>query len=644
MDVKPPNITLPNSTFDNIPEAIAQISPDGFLKHANSSFLDFIQIPDGASLSEEIRIWLQEQAEFIKTKITPLRPQVNLESQPPGMTLQKHNVHWSGFGRYSVESELTEIIIIGHDYIDRGRLFLEVNRRLELSNLIMALATRFIRMPKESIDEGILKTLRTIGQYAQADRSYIYLIDSSSATFSNTHEWCAPGVESLLDIMQQIPLSVIPWGMKKVFSQETIQIDDVSDLPSAAKNEKAFWRDNEIKSVLIAPLTLGKDARGWIGYETVKEIKHWNADQVILLQFMSDVIINALERKWSEEHLQHSTERNLALISGIPDMIFRMRSDGTLLDFSMGDEPVMELNDEDCGKPLSSFLPADIAAQFKSTIKQALSNRRVNNLDFDLTTTIGTQHYEARVVVSGVDETLAIIRNVSERVRLEQIKSDFINRATHELRTPLTTALLMVDLLENSPDPVDQEKYWRILRSELDRQKVLVEDLLSASRLEKQSFELDRKKTEIITTLKACIDTIQPLTEQKNIKLVTHFCRDNPVTIGDDRALQQVFNNLLGNAVKFTPEKGLITITCKKKDEWIEISISDTGFGIPSEDMKHLFSRFFRARNAVGYEIPGSGIGLFLVKSLVESMDGTVSVESQEGKGSTFTVKLHLIP
>jgi signal transduction histidine kinase len=112
--------------------------------------------------------------------------------------------------------------------------------------------------------------------------------------------------------------------------------------------------------------------------------------------------------------------------------------------------------------------------------------------------------------------------------------------------------------------------------------------------------------------------------------------------MGDDRALQQVFNNLLGNAVKFTPDKGLITITCKKESEWIEISISDTGFGIPSEDMKHLFSRFFRARNAVGSEIPGSGIGLFLVKSLVESMDGIVEVESQEGKGSTFSVKLHL--
>jgi signal transduction histidine kinase len=642
MDVKSPNITLPDSTFENLPEAVAQVSPDGVLKYANSSFLDFIQIPEGASISDGITAWLQEQAEFIKRKISPLRPQVNLESQPPGMTTQSHNVHWSGFGRYSVESELTEIIIIGHDYIDRGRLFLEVNRRLELSNLIMALATRFIRMPKESIDEGILKTLRTIGQYAQADRSYIYLIDSNSDSFSNTHEWCAPGIESLLDIMQQIPLSVIPWGMKKLSAQETIQIDTLAELPADAKNEKEFWKDNEIKSVLITPLTLGKEVRGWIGYETVKDIKHWNADQVILLQFMSDIIINALERKWSEEHLQHSTERNLALISGIPDMIFRMRSDGTLLDFSMGDEPVMELNDEDCGKPLSSFLPADIAARFKSTIKQALSNRRVNNLDFDLTTSIGTQHYEARVVVSGVDETLAIIRNVSERVRLEQIKSDFINRATHELRTPLTTALLMVDLLESSQDPIEQEKYWRILRSELDRQRILVEDLLSASRLEKQSFDLDRKKTEINPILQTCMDTIQPLTEQKKIKLVAHFCRDNPTIMGDDRALQQVFNNLLGNAVKFTPDKGLITITCKKESEWIEISISDTGFGIPSEDMKHLFSRFFRARNAVGSEIPGSGIGLFLVKSLVESMDGIVEVESQEGKGSTFSVKLHL--
>lgn len=641
MDVKPLNIALPDNTFEDLPEAIAQINPDGTLKYANASFLDFVQIPKTDLLTKEITSWLQDQSNFIKQKITPLRPQINLESQPPGLGMHTHIIHWSGFGRYSVESELTEIIIIGHDYIDRGRLFLEVNRRLELSNLIMALATRFIRMPKESIDEGILKTLRTIGQYAQADRSYIYLIDSSKSCFSNTHEWCAPGVESLLEIMQQIPLSIIPWGLQKLTDNETIQVDCVTDLPAKARNEKKFWQDNEIKSVLISPLILRKELRGWIGYEAVREFKEWNADQTILLQFMSDVIINALERKWSEEHLQHSTERNLALISCIPDMIFRLRSDGTLLDFSMGDEPVMELNDENCGKQVSSFLPGDIAAQFTSTVKRALANKRVNNLDFDLNTSIGIQHYEARFVVSGEDETLAIIRNVSERVRLEQIKSDFINQATHELRTPLTTSLLMVDLLEDNDDPIEHEKYWRILRNELDRQRLLVEDLLTVGRLEKQSVDLDRKKIEIIPILQDCINTILPLTEQKKIKLVTHLISDNPTVIGDVRALQQVFGNILGNAIKFTPQNGTITVACERKGTWVEISICDTGLGIPSRDIPHLFGRFFRAGNAVKSEIPGSGIGLFLVKSLVESMDGSVLVDSQEDLGSTFTVKLH---
>jgi signal transduction histidine kinase len=231
------------------------------------------------------------------------------------------------------------------------------------------------------------------------------------------------------------------------------------------------------------------------------------------------------------------------------------------------------------------------------------------------------------------------------------MKSDFINRATHELRTPIATMLLMVNLIEDSINREcapcvkdDYYQYWDVLKSELNRERILVEDLLSAGRLENGQLHFHFSSFNIVDLINQVIHQLEVLAREKNISisLETGLQPESPSALiqADEKALTQVFMNLIGNAIKFTPFSGNVRIVLQRIHSDFEISIIDTGMGIPSEDLPLLFTRFFRGTNAIENEIPGTGIGLFIVRSILEKHDGKINVRSELGKGTQFEISL----
>jgi two-component system sensor histidine kinase ResE len=323
-------------------------------------------------------------------------------------------------------------------------------------------------------------------------------------------------------------------------------------------------------------------------------------------------------------------------------MIFRIQRDGIFLDYKANAASLLVVPaDQIVGASISSILPDTLMATAMSCIEKALQTKEIQSLEYTLKIGDASHVFEARFKDSGEDEVTAIVREISDRARLEQMKSDFINRATHELRTPVATMLLMVNLIDGDAATAERQEYWEVLKSELSRERLLVEDLLSAGRLENDQANLHFRLIDSAEVLKQALHQVEQPAREKNVTLVLSRADDlEKIIDADENALTQVFVNLLGNAIKFTPSGGNVNIFVKSLNLGVQISIVDTGIGIPSEDLPLLFNRFFRGSNAIQQEIQGTGIGLYIVRSILEKHNGSIKVHSKLGQGSQFDIWL----
>jgi signal transduction histidine kinase len=231
-------------------------------------------------------------------------------------------------------------------------------------------------------------------------------------------------------------------------------------------------------------------------------------------------------------------------------------------------------------------------------------------------------------------------RDITESARLEQMKSDFINRAAHDLRTPLTTVTMMVDLIQEGGEENELKQYWLILNTELKRQQSLIEELLMIGRLESGRFTLQAKPLKLAPVLDESIQATLPLADNKSIEFNYFIAAGLPIINANEASLQEVFVNLLNNAIKFTPVGGKVELNAVVQGNGVMVCVSDNGMGIPEEDLPQLFTRFFRGGNAIYNEIPGSGVGLYIVKSIVELLGGSIHVQSKINCGTTFQIWL----
>jgi len=178
----------------------------------------------------------------------------------------------------------------------------------ELERKLVEISTRFINAPVEGIDETIEEALGAIGRFVDADRSYVFLVDEKTETTSNTHEWCAPGVESHQPRLQNISYEAMPWFMGRMFQQEALATA-VEDLPAAASSLREILQDGDIKSLVVLPMTQGDGLVGFVGFDAVVAEREWNEDTVILLRVLSDAVANAIQRKEMEEEMIEAREK-----------------------------------------------------------------------------------------------------------------------------------------------------------------------------------------------------------------------------------------------------------------------------------------------------------------------------------------------
>ncbi len=176
-----------------------------------------------------------------------------------------------------------------------------LKQRSRFEQLITAISARFINLPAQEIDTWINSTLELTGEFENADRSYIFRIDESGALMTNTHEWCAKGVEPQIQNLKDLPTNIFPWWMMKIRANEDVNIPSVSALPPEAKGEKEILEPQGIKSLLVVPITIEGKLEGFLGFDSVRKQRSWPEDTVMLIRMAASIIGNALSRKKAEE-------------------------------------------------------------------------------------------------------------------------------------------------------------------------------------------------------------------------------------------------------------------------------------------------------------------------------------------------------
>lgn len=241
---------------------------------------------------------------------------------------------------------------------------------------------------------------------------------------------------------------------------------------------------------------------------------------------------------------------------------------------------------------------------------------------------------------------LVVVHDVSYLKALDRIKSQFVSNVSHELRTPLTSIRLYSSLIQRSA-PENARRYFEPLEREVDRLSKLVEDILQISRIEAGQLELDRRVVDLNLLIEMAVMSHHILAESRGLALTYQTTNGKTMVSVDYDKFMQVVNNLIENAINYTPGGGHIRVTteCREKDArtWAVVTVEDTGIGIPEEEIDHLFERFFRGSEPQEMRIQGSGLGLAIVKEIVELHGGMVTVESQLGVGSAFTVWIPLM-
>ncbi len=235
-----------------------------------------------------------------------------------------------------------------------------------------------------------------------------------------------------------------------------------------------------------------------------------------------------------------------------------------------------------------------------------------------------------------------VLHDITQHEKLDRNRKEFVANVSHELRTPLTTIKSYVEtLLEDSPDdPEMQKRFLGVVAGETERMVRLVNDLLTLSHLDSGRLRWEKKPMSVESLVREIQEKFADRCYRKGVRLVSQIQPDTPAVLGDRDRLEQVISNLLNNAVDFTPPGGRVSLNVESEAGWVTVTVSDTGVGIPSEDLPRIFERFYRVDKARSRQFGGTGLGLSIAKEIIEAHGGEISISSEAGQGTEVVITL----
>jgi two-component system, OmpR family, phosphate regulon sensor histidine kinase PhoR len=360
--------------------------------------------------------------------------------------------------------------------------------------------------------------------------------------------------------------------------------------------------------------------------------------------------LNRMAQKLNELFKQLSKEKNQleAVLSAMSEGVMVVSHDGSVIIINSALKKMFNLKEDPTSKPFWEILRnRELTKLVESVLKNCKpESREIFYLYPD------EKYYLVNVIPldSPDKELIVVMFDITDFKRLEKIKADFIANVSHELRTPLTAIKGYTETLEEEAyeNPEDQKHFLRIIKRHTDRLINIVSDLLVLSEVEsrdsqsKENSSNDLEEINITEVIGSSLEALRSKAAEKEIDVSFDAKNDDYKVRANRFLLEQMFINLIDNALKYTPEKGKIDIRVSNSDSQVLTEISDTGIGIPKEHLPRIFERFYRVDKTRSRNLGGTGLGLSIVKHIVIMHGGKIEVESEEGKGSKFSISIPL--
>ncbi|MDX6415237.1 MAG: hypothetical protein QOH23_2647 [Gaiellaceae bacterium] len=358
-------------------------------------------------------------------------------------------------------------------------------------------------------------------------------------------------------------------------------------------------------------------------------------------------IVDVSTQKKSERRLEHNATVMRGLIDRTVDGIALTDKDGRIV---MSNEPLLRFAGE-LGLPREGLIHERLLAIAEHMVEPEKYAQRMRDLaadpyqesldEFELRDSERTFQGYTRPIVSEGDYLGRVwtLREVTETRQVEKMKDALLATVSHELRTPLTSIIGYLDLLGTGDTPLNAEdaNYLEIAQRNALRLQHMVEDLLFLARLDDGAFSLDNKEIDLVQAAGDAIASTRLLAETKSMTLDLD-APEHAYVRADPKRIGQALDNLISNALKFTPAGGRVGVSIDVRDDLVLLSVTDSGCGIPESEQEQLFERFFRSSTTA--HLPGTGLGLVIVKAIVETHGGSITYESAESEGTTFTLSL----
>jgi PAS domain S-box-containing protein len=549
------------------------------------------------------------------------------------------------------------ILSIARDITERKQAAATLAYRIELLKLITDIATSFIYLEPNAIDAGIEKALEIAARFAEADHGFVTLFRLDSRFADCAHEWSAPGLKSQKDFSRN--LARFPWLAAQISERRPVLIHDIREIPPEAKLEKTLIEAAGVASVAVAPMVFQGRTVGYVGFINTTQPRHWDEETVALLQNIAAIFVNAWERARAERALLQSEQTSRALLDGADDLALLTDRTGRIVAVNGVVARTLNVPPESLiGKDGVGLLAhsareyaREVIARMCGAGRSIREERQFADRWFlvSVNPAVDDRSQVSRLAVYARDITDLKAREDELRRALRQaqeaelLKTRFLANMSHEIRTPLNHVIGITSILLMQPDLAVAERtgYLKIVKRGGESMLHLLTAILDLSKIESGKLEPTCRPFAFRDWLE---ELRERCTAQANIRRL-HFSftldRRFPERLSGDRGmLEQVLNNLLENAFKFT-KKGQVDLQVdlvNENDDQVEASfrVTDTGVGIAAEHLNKVFESFFQVDNSSTREFAGAGLGLTIARETARLVGGDITVASDIGRGSSF--------
>ena len=549
----------------------------------------------------------------------------------------------------------------------------QVQQKIIINDLLM----ECINILRKSEDHEVAfnKLLELVASFYGADRSYIFEFDLGSQRLSNTYEWCAEGIEAEIDKLQNLDLSIVDRWIVQFEAHGEFYINSTAGELDHDSDEYKILAMQGIQSLMAAPLHLGGDIVGFLGVDNPLT----NTNTLLVLQAVSSFVVNQLGK-------QREERQGMMLRAMTDDYDILIRSDidrDTFAVLRTNDSYLDHVPELFTYRSLSAFLDRlshlneEEYESFHTrlnleSIRRHLAQDHALYHNFRLMDKAGNNTtYQVKIVPVGVwpesHRILLGIHNIEETVRAEEkqrqilqealdkaenanrAKTSFLSNMSHEIRTPMNAILGLNNLaLHDQTLSPQTRKYLEKTGDSARHLLALINDILDMSRIESGHVVLQREDFSFSAMLEQINNMVVSQCEDKGLHYECSIL--SPVDdyyIGDDTKLKEILINILGNAIKFTDPGGSVRLSVERTAEYEDQStlcfrIRDTGIGISKDYLPRIFDAFTQEDSTRKSKYGSTGLGLAITKNMVEMMNGTISVVSEKGKGTEFTVVIPL--